>query len=282
MSSDLDPVDLQIIHILQQDGRMPNVEIARRMGISEATVRKRLDRLISSGIIKVTAIPDAVKVGFSTITFFTLDIDLAQVDRIADQLARLPEVRAIYYTTGECDLIVEAWFTSGDTLLRFLTQQLALIPGIQRTATSHVLRTIKDGSRWVLPFGVPPRILVVDDDPDFVEVARLILTKEGYDVVCAASGEEALALMRVSKPNLVILDIMMHGILDGLRTAREMRADGELRDIPILMISSITNSAFARFLPKEEELPADNFMVKPVDMSLLLSETRRLLRVGAI
>lgn len=282
MSSDLDPVDLQIIHILQQDGRMPNVEIARRMGISEATVRKRLDRLISSGIIKVTAIPDAVKVGFSTITFFTLDIDLAQVDRIADQLARLPEVRAIYYTTGECDLIVEAWFTSGDTLLRFLTQQLALVPGIQRTATSHVLRTIKDGSRWVLPSGVPPRILVVDDDPDFVEVARLILTKEGYDVVCAASGEEALALMRVSKPNLVILDIMMHGILDGLRTAREMRADGELRDIPILMISSITNSAFARFLPKEEELPADNFMVKPVDMSLLLSETRRLLRVGAI
>lgn len=282
MSSDLDPVDLQIIHILQQDGRMPNVEIARRMGISEATVRKRLDRLISSGIIKVTAIPDAVKVGFSTITFFTLDIDLAQVDRIADQLARLPEVRAIYYTTGECDLIVEAWFTSGDTLLRFLTQQLALIPGIQRTATSHVLRTIKDGSRWVLPSGVPPRILVVDDDPDFVEVARLILTKEGYDVVCAASGEEALALMRVSKPNLVILDIMMHGILDGLRTAREMRADGELRDIPILMISSITNSAFAKFLPKEEELPADNFMVKPVDMSLLLSETRRLLRVGAI
>lgn len=282
MGADLDIIDRQIIYILQQDGRTPNVEIARRTGISEATVRKRLDRLVSSGVIRVTAIPDPAKVGFSTITFFTLDVDLAHVDRIADQLARLPEVRAIYYTTGECDLIVEAWFTSGDKLLRFLTQQLAAIPGIQRTATSHVLRTIKDAGRWVLPSAAPPRILVVDDDPDFVEVTRLTLAKEGYEVASAASGEEALALMRVSKPNLVILDIMMHGLLDGLRTAKEMRADGELRDIPILMVSSITDSAFAGLLPRQEELPADNFLVKPVDMSLLVSEARRLLRVGAI
>jgi DNA-binding response OmpR family regulator len=57
-----------------------------------------------------------------------------------------------------------------------------------------------------------------------------------------------------------------------------MRSDGDLRTVPILMVSSLTDSAFAALLPKEENLPVDNFLVKPVDMSLLLAETKRLLR----
>jgi Lrp/AsnC family transcriptional regulator, regulator for asnA, asnC and gidA len=278
MPYDLDVVDRQIIHILQQDGRTPNVEIARRTGISEATVRKRLERLVATGTIKITAVPDPAKVGLSTVTFLSFHVELAQLDQIVAQLARSPEVRSIYYTTGESDLIAEAWFPSSDDLLRFLTQRVASIPGIKGTATSHVLRTVKDSGGWVLPSTVPPSILVADDDPDFVEVLRLALGAEGFRVTSASNGEEALALMRVNKPDLVILDVMMQGMLDGLRTAKEMRTDGDLRAIPILMVSSITDSAFAALLPKEESLPVDNFLVKPVDMSLLLAETRRLLR----
>jgi Lrp/AsnC family transcriptional regulator for asnA, asnC and gidA len=277
MPYDLD-LDRQIIHILQQDGRTPNVEIARRTGISEATVRKRLERLVASGTIKIIAVPDPVKVGISTVTFLSFDVELAQLDQIVAQLVHCPEVRSIYYTTGESDLIAEAWFPSSDDLLRFLTQRVASIPGIKGTATSHVLRTIKDSSDWVLPSAVPPCILVADDDPDFVEVMRLALGAEGFRVTCANNGEEALALMRVTKPDVVILDIMMQGMLDGLRTAKEMRTDGDLRTVPILMVSSLTDSAFAALLPKEENLPVDNFLVKPVDISLLLAETRRLLR----
>jgi CheY-like chemotaxis protein/DNA-binding Lrp family transcriptional regulator len=250
--------------------------------VSEATVRKRLERLVSERAVRVTAVPDAVKIGLATVTFIALDVDLSQLERIADQLARLPEVRAIYYTTGESDLIMEAWFSSGDDLLRFLTHRIASIPGIQRTATSHVLRIIKDGSTWILPSSSPRRILIVDDDPDFVEVTRLALVAEGFEVSSASSGEEALALMRVSKPDLVILDVMMHGILDGLLTAKEMRTDGDLQAVPILMVSSITDSAFAAFLPRQESLPANNFLVKPIDVPLLLAETKRLLRSSAI
>jgi CheY-like chemotaxis protein len=205
-------------------------------------------------------------------------VDLAQLDRVTDQLGQLPEVRAIYYTSGESDLIVEAWFPSGDALLRFLTQRVAVISGIRGTATSHVLRTLKDGSRWTLPPPRPWRVLVVDDDPDFVEITRVTLAAEGYEVASAMRGEDALAMMRVTRPDVVILDVMMQGILDGLRTAREMRADGELRSVPILLVSSITNSAFAAFLPQGESLPADNFLVKPVDLAVLLAETKRLLR----
>jgi Lrp/AsnC family transcriptional regulator for asnA, asnC and gidA len=151
MSHKVDPVDRQIIRILQEDGRRSNVEIARQVGVSEATVRKRLARLRANAVLRITAIPDAAKVGYSTITFMTLRVDLARVSQIADQIAQLPEVRSIHLTAGENDLIVEAWFTSSDDLLRFMTEYIGSIPGIKRAATSHVLRTIKDDGGWVLP-----------------------------------------------------------------------------------------------------------------------------------
>lgn len=156
MSHTLDFVDRQIIHILQQDGRMSNVEIARQIGMSEATVRKRLDRLVSTRIIRITAVPDAANIGFSTIAFMTLRVDLAQAARIAGQIACLPEVRTIHLTSGGSEILIEGWFTSSDDLLRFMTQHIGSIPGITRTATSHVLKTIKDGSSWLLPFNSLP------------------------------------------------------------------------------------------------------------------------------
>jgi Lrp/AsnC family transcriptional regulator for asnA, asnC and gidA len=278
VSHQLDAIDRQIVSILQLDGRTSNVEMARQVGVSEATVRKRLDRLLADGVVRITAVPNAAKVGFPTVTFVTLDVDLSYLDQIADRLGRLPEVRSIYYTTGESDLVVEAWFHSSEQLLHFLTQQLAVIPGIKQAATSHVLRTLKDGSNWVLPCESPPSILVVDDDVDFLEALRLALTKEGYKVNLARSGQEALAAMRVSLPALVIMDIMMHGLLDGVQTAKEMRAESDLCNIPLLMVSSIGQTDYAGLLPKEEGLPADNFLVKPLDMSQLLSEVERLLR----
>jgi Lrp/AsnC family transcriptional regulator for asnA, asnC and gidA len=275
---DLDAVDRQIIRVLQEDGRTSNVDIARRVGVSEATVRKRLDRLVEAGVFRVIATPNPAKVGYSTVTFITLDVDLAQLDRIADELIQAPQVRSVYYTTGESNLLVEAWFRSSDGLLRFLTQHIAAIPGVKRTATWHVLRTIKDCSQWSLPPMSPPQILVVDDDPDFVATTRTVLAAEGFTVRTASNGEEALVRLRVRTPDLVILDVMMRGLLDGLKTGEQMRTDSDLRAIPILMVSSITESSFAGLLPEAEYLPVDNFLVKPVDPSLLVAEVRRLLR----
>lgn len=147
----MDSVDRQIIHILQQDGRTTNVDVARQVGISEATVRKRLERLVAARAVRVTAVPDAASAGYSTIAFLTLRVDLGKVDQIADQIARMPEVRTIHLTTGGSELLLEAWFTSGDDLLRFMTQHIGRIPGIRRTSVSQVAKTIKDGSGWVLP-----------------------------------------------------------------------------------------------------------------------------------
>ncbi|MCS7283512.1 MAG: response regulator, partial [Anaerolineae bacterium] len=77
-----------------------------------------------------------------------------------------------------------------------------------------------------------PRILVVDDDPDFLLICRRILEAEGYHVMEARSGDQALQMMRKTRPDLVLLDVMMTTTLEGVDVSREMEADPQLKDIP--------------------------------------------------
>ena len=79
------------------------------------------------------------------------------------------------------------------------------------------------------------KVLVVDDDPDFVKVTKKVLEKAGHNVVSAANGAKALEAMRQSPPDVVLLDIMMSYILDGLDVSREMAEDPTLKDIPVIM-----------------------------------------------
>ena len=123
------------------------------------------------------------------------------------------------------------------------------------------------------------RILVVDDDPDFVEITRMILAAEGYDVLAAANGDKALKVLKEEQPDLVLLDVMMAGILDGVNVAHVMSEDEELRDIPVLMISSIASSPMADMFPTDEYLPIDGWISKPVQAEDLLSKVRRLVGV---
>ena len=74
------------------------------------------------------------------------------------------------------------------------------------------------------------KILIVDDDPDFVVVSRTILEGEGYQVLAAANGQQALEIMHWGKPDLVLLDVMMSTTLEGVNVSREMEADPELKD----------------------------------------------------
>ena len=146
------------------------------------------------------------------------------------------------WATGEYDLIMEAVFSSDEQLPPFLTGQLAAIPGIRSVATAHVLRTAKPLADWRLPSMPPPTVLIVDDDPDFVAITQSVLESAGYRVASAASGNEALAVMRRQHPALVILDVMMEVLLDGLYAIRAIRLDQNLQRIPIIMVSSITQS----------------------------------------
>jgi CheY-like chemotaxis protein len=120
-------------------------------------------------------------------------------------------------------------------------------------------------------------VLVVDDDPDFVEITRMILAAEGYAVETAANGEEAMRTLRESPPQLLLLDVMMAGPLDGVNLAHRIEEDEALHGIPILMISSITDSPMAPMFPTDEYLPVDGWISKPVQPDQLLSRVRRLI-----
>ena len=114
------------------------------------------------------------------------------------------------------------------------------------------------------------KVLVVDDDPDFVRVTRKVLEKAGYEVLSAASGAKALQAMRQSSPDLVLLDIMMSYILDGLDVSREMAEDPELKDIPVIMVTSLTGVKGSGVFPSDEYVPVDEWLAKPVAPETLL------------
>jgi len=85
-----------------------------------------------------------------------------------------------------------------------------------------------------------PKILVVDDDPDFVKVTSKVLERAGHVVESAPNGAQALKAMRAAPPDLVLLDIMMSYVLDGLDVSREMAEDPALKEIPVIMVTSLT------------------------------------------
>ncbi|MCD6520179.1 MAG: response regulator [Anaerolineae bacterium] len=273
----MDRTDQQIIALLRQDGRRSNVEIARELGISEGTVRKRIDRLISSGALRIVGIVDPKEVGYQTRALIFLSVELAKVKAIGQILCDMPEVINLYLITGEYDFVIDAVFHSDDELRDFLTQRLGNVPGILKSQTAHVLDLQKCNYDWILPQPSVPRILIVDDDPDFVEATRMILEKEGFEVQTASNGEEALKSMLVRPPSLVILDIMMEGVLDGWDASWRIRSNPQLHNVPILVVSSITASDYLNLFPTDEDNLIDNFLSKPVAPEKLIAEVRRLL-----
>lgn len=121
------------------------------------------------------------------------------------------------------------------------------------------------------------KVLVVDDDPDFVKVTSKVLEKEGHEVVSASNGAKALKAMRQDAPDVVLLDIMMSYILDGLDVSRKMAEDPELKDIPVIMVTSLTAVKGSDMFPSDEYIPVDQWLSKPVDPETLIARINEVL-----
>lgn len=120
------------------------------------------------------------------------------------------------------------------------------------------------------------KILIVDDDPDIIEAGKLVLEREGYEVEGASNRAEGLARIDESKPDLLILDVMMEEPDDGLNMARELRKTGHT--LPIIMLTSV-NAAMGLNIDKDEEMvPVDEFQSKPVEPATLIAKVRALLQ----
>ena len=121
-----------------------------------------------------------------------------------------------------------------------------------------------------------PKIVVIEDEVDILEVINYNLSKEGFDVCSALDGEEGLALIKKEVPDLVLLDLMLPG-LDGIEICRKLKTDYSTRSIPIIMVTA-----------KGEEsdivlglgMGADDYMVKPFRPRELMARIRSVLRRG--
>ena len=121
-------------------------------------------------------------------------------------------------------------------------------------------------------------ILVVDDDADFCEITRTVLEGAGHQVQTAANGDQALSCMRAHPPDLVILDVMMSSVLDGLDLSDRMQADTHLKKIPVIMVSAIASSQYAGMFPTDAYVAVDAWMSKPVSPQALLARVAEFIR----
>ncbi len=122
------------------------------------------------------------------------------------------------------------------------------------------------------------KILIVDDDPDFVEATRIILEKAGHTTLSAGSGNECYQKMKSEKPDLVILDVIMDTVLDGLTITQRIHEDEEINQIPIIMVTSIANTDYAALFPTDEYIHINAFMSKPVEPAELIRQINKLLK----
>ncbi len=121
------------------------------------------------------------------------------------------------------------------------------------------------------------KILVVDDDPDFQHITRLTLERAGHQVIVAASGDEGYARAQAERPDLILLDVIMDTVLDGLSTSERLNEDPLLRNIPIIMVTSIANTDYAALFPTDESVHINGFLSKPIAPDVLIRQVNRLL-----
>ncbi len=124
------------------------------------------------------------------------------------------------------------------------------------------------------------KIMIVDDDPDYIKVIKAILEREQYTVVTAGDKTEGMEKIRAEQPDLAILDVMMHAWQDGFEMSRQLKKDPQFKNMPILMLTAVENRTGIGFKSTAGDptwLPVDVFLDKPVEPDVLLSEVKKLL-----
>ena len=148
----LDRVDRQMVELLQKDGRMPTVAIAKTLNISETTARSRLKRLINEEIIQVVAVSNPIRLGFEIIGNIKLSIDLKKKDAILRSLKEMDALNYVALTTGGNDIDIEFIAGSLSEFKTLIFENISQIDGVHSVETSLIVEIIKDkwdyGTAW--------------------------------------------------------------------------------------------------------------------------------------
>ena len=143
----LDDVSKAIIEQLQQDGRRSYAAIGKVVGLSEAAVRQRVQRLVDSGVMQVVAVTDPMQLGFARQAMVGIRV-AGPLDKVADRLAELDAVDYVVVTAGSYDLLVEVVCESDEQLLELVSGQIRTIEGVQATETFMYLQLRKQTYSW--------------------------------------------------------------------------------------------------------------------------------------
>jgi Lrp/AsnC family transcriptional regulator for asnA, asnC and gidA len=143
----LDEVAKAIIEQLQQDGRRSYAAIGKEVGLSEAAVRQRVQRLIESGVMQVVAVTDPLQLGFARQAMVGIGVT-GPLEPVADQLAEMDEVDYVVITAGAYDVLAEVVCESDERLLHLISEKIRRIEGVSRTETFMYLTLRKQTYSW--------------------------------------------------------------------------------------------------------------------------------------
>ena len=145
--SPLDDVSKAIIEQLQEDGRRPYAAIGKAVGLSEAAVRQRVQRLLDAGVMQIVAVTDPLQVGFPRQAMIGIRVE-GELEAVAEKISAMPEVDYVVITAGSFDLIAEIVCEDDEHLLRVLNEHVRPTPGIRSTETFVYLKLAKQTYTW--------------------------------------------------------------------------------------------------------------------------------------
>jgi len=143
----LDDTSKAIIEQLQLDGRRSYAAIGKAVGLSEAAVRQRVQRLTEAGVMQVVAVTDPLELGFDRQAMIGIKAEGA-LEPIADELAKMDEVEYVVITAGSFDVLAEVLCESDEHLLRVLSERIRQIEGVKATETFVYLKLVKQTYSW--------------------------------------------------------------------------------------------------------------------------------------
>ncbi len=143
----LDDVSKAIIEQLQSDGRRSYAEIGKAVGLSEAAVRQRVQKLTDSGVMQIVAVTDPMQLGFYRQAMIGIRVT-GDTTMIAERLSRISAVDYVVLTAGSFDLLAEVVCENDDDLIDLLNQEVRAIPGVQSTETFVYLKLQKQFYNW--------------------------------------------------------------------------------------------------------------------------------------
>ncbi len=143
MTRSPDELDWKIVDILRVDGRLSNREVGRRLGVSEGTVRGRLNRLRERKIVRNTAVTDVRALGKNVWGYIGLKVERDRLYEVAEALGQIDELLFVAVTLGQHDILAFVVADSREQLLEILAERIQGIPGVRRTETAEALEVVK-------------------------------------------------------------------------------------------------------------------------------------------